>query len=114
LAYNPPTDVTSGLLQGWELGEIEQLWKCFRSAQKYFQQPVLIPLFLVELKTRFFAVLPEHRASVLEETKYETGTKYGYSLEPALRLERRKSRVSLDFGPINHELASLAGTLGLL
>jgi hypothetical protein len=75
---------------------------------------VLISLFLVEFKTPFFAELPQYRASVLEESKYETGTEYGYSLDPALRLERRKSSVSLDFGSINQKLTSVAGTLGLL
>jgi len=75
---------------------------------------VLIPLFLVEFKTRFFAELPQYRASVLEKTKYETETEYGYSLDPALRFERRKSCTSLDFGSINQKFTSVAGTLGPL
>jgi hypothetical protein len=115
LAYNPASGVTSGLIQGLELGEIEQLRKCLQSSQEHFRQPALVPLFLIELKTHFFAVLLERRASALEETEYETGMKHGYSLDPrrnpALRLERRKSRVSLDFDPITQKLTSLTGTL---
>lgn len=115
LAYNPATGLTCGLIQGLELGEIEQLRLCMQSSQEHFRQPALVPLFLIELKTHFFAVLLERRASALEETEYETGMKHGYSLDPrrnpALRLERRKTPVSLDFDPITQKLTSLTGTL---
>ena len=115
LAYNPMTGVTCGIIQGLELREIEKLRKCLQLSQEHFRQPTLVPLFLIELKTHFFAILLEDRAARLEETEYETGMKHGYSLDPrrnpALNLERRKSRVSLDFDPITQKLTSLTGTL---
>jgi hypothetical protein len=115
LAYDPATGVTCALIQGLELGEIEQLRKCLQLSQEHFRQPALLPLFLIELKTHFFAVLLERRASALEETEYETGMKHGFSLDPrrnpALGLGRRKSRVSLDFDPITQKLTGLTGTL---
>jgi hypothetical protein len=115
LSYDPRTRLTCGLIQGLEFGEIEQLRKCLRLSQEHFWQPALVPLFLIELKTHFFAVLLERRASGLEETEYETGMKHGFSLDPrrnpALSLERRKSRVNLDFDPITQKLTGLTGTL---
>ena len=115
LAYNPTTGVTCGIIQGLELREIEKLRNCLRLSQEHFRHPALVPLFLIELKTHFFAILLEDRASRLEETEYETGMKHGYSLDPrrnpALNLKRRKSRVTLDFDPITQKLTSLTGTL---
>ena len=115
LAYNPVTSVTCGMIQGLELREIEKLSKCLQSSREHFRQPALVPLFLIELKTHFFAVLLERRAIGLEDIEYDTGMRHGFSLDPrrnpALSLERRKSRVSLDFDPITQKLTGLTGTL---
>ena len=115
LAHNPVTGSTCCIIQGLELREIEKLRKCLQLSQEHFRHPALVPLFLIELKTHFFAILLEDRAARLEETEYETGMKHGYSLDPrrnpALNLERRKSRIGLDFDPITQKLTSLTGTL---
>ena len=116
LAYNPVTKITCGIIHGLELKEIEKLSKCLQASKEHFRQPTLVPLFLIELKTHFFAVLLERRAIGLEEIEYETGMRHGFSSDPrrnpALSLERRKSRVSLiDFDPITQKLTGLTGTL---
>jgi hypothetical protein len=114
LAYNPVTGVTCGIIQGLQVQEIEKLRRCLQLSQEHFRQPTLVPLFLIELKTHFFAVLLESRALGLEEIEYETGMKHGFSSDPthnpALSLQR-KSHVSLDFDPITQKLTGLTGTL---
>src|SRR5271163_2166299 len=84
LAHNPATGDTCGMIQGLEAKEIDKFRKCLELSQEYFWQPALVPLFLLELKTSFFALLLEERATRLEKMEFETGMAHGFSLDPRL------------------------------
>jgi hypothetical protein len=76
---------------------------------------MLLPLFIIELKIHFFAVLLERRALGLEEIEYDTGMTHGFSEDPkrnpALDIDRVRDTTKLDFGPITQKLTSFSGTL---
>jgi len=61
------------MIQGLEKHEIGLLIHCLKSSPDHVDKPMLLPLFLAELKTHLIAVLLEGRALSLEAIEYETG-----------------------------------------
>lgn len=115
LTHDLKTGNTCAIVHGLERHEIDLLIHCLKSSRDHVDKPMLLPLFLTELKVHFFAVLLEERAVRLEDIEYETGMSHGFSEDPkrnpALSETRKQDLAKLDFGPITQKLTSLTGTL---
>ncbi|KIX10427.1 uncharacterized protein Z518_01509 [Rhinocladiella mackenziei CBS 650.93] len=95
--------------------EIELLLECLRKSSQHLGNPMLLPLFLIELKVHYFAVLLEKRAEGIENIEYMTGMRHGFSSNPRRNTvsdeDREKLRKELDFDPITQKLTGVTGTL---
>ncbi|OAP61442.1 hypothetical protein AYL99_03645 [Fonsecaea erecta] len=115
LVYNEETQVISGIVNGMQAGETALMLKCLRESTKYLQDPMLLPVFLLELKVHYFAVLLEKRAQGIEEIEYRTGMRHGFSTDPtrnaARDQERERVLKELNFDEITQKLTGVTGTL---
>ena len=115
LTHDLSTGITCAMIQGLEKHEIDLLIYCLKSSRDHVDKPMLLPLFLAELKTHFFAVLLERRALSLEAIEYDTGMSHGFSEDPKrnpqLNASRKEKRAALDFDPLTQKLTGLTGTL---
>lgn len=115
LTHDIAIGITSAMIQDLEAHEIELLVHCLKSSREHVGKPMLLPLYLTELKTHFFAVLLEKRALSLEAIEKETGMSHGFSNDPKrnLRLDadQQQNLAKLDFEPITQKLTGLTGTL---
>ena len=115
LAYNEETGFLQGLLNGMQAGEIQMLLKCLKESSQELSDPMLLPIFLLELKVHYFAVLLEKRAAGIEEIEYTTGMRHGFSSNPRRNpvkdAERERLLKDLDFDQITQKLTGLTGTL---
>jgi Mg2+ and Co2+ transporter CorA len=113
--HNAQAGITVGILNGLQSSEIEKLLQCLRSSKDEAFDPMLLAIFLLELKVNHFAKLLEKRALGLEEIEYATGMRHGFSKDPkrnALIDEwRRENAKKLDFDPITQKLTGVTGTL---
>jgi hypothetical protein len=82
LTHDLSTGITCAIIQGLENHEVDLLIYCLKSSPDHVDKPMLLPEFLAELKTHFFAVLLERRALSLEAIEYETGMSHGFSEDP--------------------------------
>lgn len=115
LVHSPEIATTFALCNGMQLHEIDKLLICLKQSSQHFRDPMLLPVFLLELRVHFFAALLERRAVGIEEIEYATGMRHGFSTDPrrnALIDRERKDQVkSLDFDPITQKLTGVTGTL---
>lgn len=115
LVHYPSTGTTCALLTGMQHDEIEKLSRCLRESRLHIPDPLLLPVFLVELRVHFFALLLEKRALGIEDIEYSTGMRHGFSTDPrkiALTDHERKLKAKmLDFDPITQKLTGVTGTL---
>ena len=115
LVFNPATQVTCAILNGMQEREVNKLLHCLRLSSQHVRDPMLLPVFLLELKVHFFAVLLEKRAMGIEEVEYDTGMRHGFSSDPKRKAlsdsERTAHAKALDFGPITRKLTGVTGTL---
>ncbi len=115
LAYNEATGVLHGLLNGMQAGEIQMLLQCLQESSQELSDHMLLPIFLLELKVHYFAVLLEKRAAGIEEIEYMTGMRHGFSSNPRRNpvkdTERERLLKDLDFDQITQKLTGLTGTL---
>jgi hypothetical protein len=115
LTHDIATGITCAMIQGLEAHEIELLVQCLKSSREHVEKPMLLPLYLTELKTHFFAVLLEKRAVSLEAIEKETGMSHGFSNDPKrnqrLDADRQQDLAKVDFEPITQKLTGLTGTL---
>lgn len=115
IVHNPSTGVTCGILSGMQHEEIEKLLQCLRESRAHVRDPLLLPVFLLELRVHFFALLLEKRALGIEGIEYSTGMRHGFSTDPrkiALADQERKIKAKmLDFDPITQKLTGVTGTL---
>jgi Mg2+ and Co2+ transporter CorA len=95
--------------------EVDKLLHCLDSSKELIHDPMLVPIFLLELRVNFFAMLLEKRALGIEEIEYSTGMRHGFSSDPRrnplIDLERKDKAKTLDFDPITQKLTGLTGTL---
>ncbi|KIX95065.1 uncharacterized protein Z520_09375 [Fonsecaea multimorphosa CBS 102226] len=115
LVYNEETKVVSGIVNGMQADETDLMLKCLRQSTKYLQDPMLLPVFLLEAKVHYFAVLLEKRAQGIENIEYRTGMRHGFSSNPERNAERNREREKLlkelDFDEITQKLTGVTGTL---
>lgn len=115
LVYNEQTGVLRGMLNGMQDEEIQLLLKCLRKCPQHLYNPMLLPIFLIELKVHYFAVLLEKRAEGIEDIEYATGMRHGFSSNPRRNVTRDRERErilkDLDFDPITQKLTGVTGTL---
>lgn len=106
---------TYGILTGMQHEEIEKLLRCLRESRAHVHDPLLLPVFLLELRVHFFAILLEKRALGIEGIEHSTGMRHGFSTDPrkiALADQERKFKAkTLDFDPITQKLTGVTGTL---
>jgi Mg2+ and Co2+ transporter CorA len=115
MTYNPTTRRTLGLINGMQENEIRKLTACLQQSKHLIGSPTLVPLFLLELRVHFFAVLLENRAAGIEEIEYKTGMRHGFSQDPQRQrqLDRdvHEKLRTLDFHEITRKLTGVTGTL---
>ncbi|KAK6371653.1 hypothetical protein LTS17_008905 [Exophiala oligosperma] len=117
LAYNEKTGLLHGILNGMQTDEIELLLDCIQRSGRDILDSMLLPIFLLELKVHYFAVLLEKRARGIEEIEYMTGMRHGFSSNPRRNMsmvkdtERERMLKELDFDQITQKLTGLTGTL---
>jgi Mg2+ and Co2+ transporter CorA len=115
VTYDPSTRTTLGLINGMQEREVQKLVTCLQQSKQLIGDPTLVPLFLLELRVHFFAVLLENRAAGIEDIEYETGMRHGFSQDPQRqrRLDRDvQDRLrTLDFHSITRKLTGVTGTL---
>ncbi|KAH0846134.1 hypothetical protein FOPE_12281 [Fonsecaea pedrosoi] len=95
LVYNEDTKVISGIVNGMQADETTLMLKCIQESTNYLQDPMLLPVFLLELKVHYFAVLLESRAQGIEELEYRTGMRHGFSTNPSRNAARDRARERL-------------------
>lgn len=115
LVYNERTGILRGILNGMQADEIQLLFTCLQESRQHLRNPLLLPIFLIELKVHYFAVLLEKRAEGIEAIEYTTGMRHGFSSNPrrnnGIDREREKFIKELDFDPITQKLTGVTGTL---
>ncbi|KIW19609.1 hypothetical protein PV08_00182 [Exophiala spinifera] len=117
LAYNEKTGVLHGILNGMQNDEIALLLDCLQKTGRGDFDSMLLPIFLLELKVHYFAVLLEKRARGIEKIEYMTGMRHGFSSDPKRNMsivkdvERERILRELDFDEITRKLTGLTGTL---
>ncbi|KIW89728.1 uncharacterized protein Z519_09885 [Cladophialophora bantiana CBS 173.52] len=115
LVYNEETRVISGIVNGMQAEETDLMLECLRESTSYLQDPMLLPVFLLELKVHYFAVLLEKRAQGIEDIEYRTGMRHGFSTNPSRNAardrEREKLLKELNFDEITQKLTGVTGTL---
>ncbi|OAG33775.1 hypothetical protein AYO21_12142 [Fonsecaea monophora] len=115
LVYNEDTKVISGIVNGMQADETTLMLKCIQESTNYLQDPMLLPVFLLELKVHYFAVLLESRAQGIEELEYRTGMRHGFSTNPSRNAARDRARErllkELNFDEITQKLTGVTGTL---
>ncbi|OQU97329.1 hypothetical protein CLAIMM_03275 [Cladophialophora immunda] len=115
LVYNEETKVIAGIVNGMQADETALMLRCLRESTAYLQDPMLLPVFLLELKVHYFAVLLEKRAQGIEDIEYRTGMRHGFSKNPncnaARDREREKLLKELNFDEITQKLTGVTGTL---
>lgn len=113
--HNAKSGNTVGILNGLQEEEIEKLLFCMKQSQNEIRDPMLLPIFLLELKVHFFAKLLEKRALGLDDIEHATGMRHGFSDDPRrnalIDKERRELAKQLDFDPITQKLTGVTGTL---
>ncbi|RMZ91466.1 hypothetical protein DV736_g1306, partial [Chaetothyriales sp. CBS 134916] len=106
---------TVAIVNGMQKSEVETLLTCLKQSKNHISDPMLLPVFLLELKVNCFALLLEKRALGIEEIEYSTGMRHGFSENPQrLKMfedESRETLKTLDFHPITRKLTGLTGTL---
>ena len=110
---SPITGIINCVVHGLEEREIAKFRSCLQESLECVHHPMFLPVLLTELKLHHFAILLEKRCKGLEEIEYETGMRHGFSNHPKRnppRLERLRSRQSLDFDLITQKLTGLLGT----
>ncbi|EXJ66084.1 uncharacterized protein A1O5_10699 [Cladophialophora psammophila CBS 110553] len=95
LVYNEETRVISGIVNGMQAEETDLMLECLRESTSYLQDPMLLPVFLLELKVHYFAVLLEKRAQGIEDIEYRTGMRHGFSTNPSRNAARDREREKL-------------------
>lgn len=115
IVHSPSRKTACGILSGMQHEEIEKLLRCLRESRAHIHDPSLLPVFLLELRVHFFALLLEKRALGIEGIEYSTGMRHGFSTDPrkiALADQERKFKAkTLDFDPITQKLTGVTGTL---
>ncbi|KIW76250.1 hypothetical protein Z517_10996 [Fonsecaea pedrosoi CBS 271.37] len=115
LVYNEDTKVISGIVNGMQADETTLMLKCIQESTNYLQDSMLLPVFLLELKVHYFAVLLESRAQGIEELEYRTGMRHGFSTNPSRNAARDRARErllkELNFDEITQKLTGVTGTL---
>lgn len=117
LAYNEKTGVLHAILNGMQADEVGMLLDCIQRSGRDIVDSMLLPIFLLELKVHYFAVLLEKRARGIEEIEYMTGMRHGFSSNPRRNMsmvkdaERERMLKELDFDQITQKLTGLTGTL---
>lgn len=115
LVHNEETGITCAILNGMQSDEIGTVLKCLVESNQCLHDPMLLPVFLLELKVHYFAVLLEDRAKGIEAIELATGMRHGFSSDPqrkeAKRKERDKLLKDLDFDEITRKLTGVTGTL---
>ncbi|RMZ83475.1 hypothetical protein DV737_g1584, partial [Chaetothyriales sp. CBS 132003] len=106
---------TVAIVNGMQESEIQLLLTCLKQSKNHIRDPMLLPVFLLELKVNCFALLLEKRALGIEEIEHSTGMRHGFSENPQrLKMfedESREKLKTLDFHPITQKLTGLTGTL---
>jgi hypothetical protein len=115
LVHSPAKRSTVGILLGMQASEIQTLLDCLRQSQELIADPMLVPIFLLELRVHYFAVLLEKRALGIEGIEYDTGMRHGFSQDPQrnrrIENESRDKLRALDFHSITQKLTGVSGTL---
>ncbi|KAK5044745.1 hypothetical protein LTR84_010519 [Exophiala bonariae] len=115
LVHCPSKGITCGILTGMQHDEIEKLLWCLRESRIHIRDPLLLPVFLIELRVHFFALLLEKRALGIEGIEHSTGMRHGFSTDPRklalLDHDRKLKAKMLDFDPITQKLTGVTGTL---
>ncbi|EXJ62355.1 hypothetical protein A1O7_02789 [Cladophialophora yegresii CBS 114405] len=115
LVHNAETGTVHAIVNGLQGEEIAQLLTCLRESRSCLSEPMLLPIFLLELKVHYFAVLLENRAERIEGIELDTGMKHEFSLsakrKEARHREREKLLKDLNFDEITQKLTGGTGTL---
>jgi hypothetical protein len=115
LLHDRERDATNVVINGLQAAEVEILLKCLHESLPVLTDPTVLPLFLLELKVHYFAVLLEKRAAGIEEIELATGMRHGFSSNPKRResrhLERERLLKDINFDEITQKLTGLTGTL---
>lgn len=90
--------------------EVNMLVSCLKQSKEHISDPMLLPVFLLELKVHYFALLLEKRAVGIERIEYSTGMRHGFS-NRLIDKERREKLKTLDFHSITQKLTGVTGTL---
>ena len=116
IVHNPVEGSTVGIVNGMQENEVQVLLTCLKQSKEHVRDPMLLPIFLLELKVHYFAVLLEKRAVGIEEIEYATGMRRGFSQDPQryrlIDKESKEKLKTLDFHPITQKLTGVTGTLG--
>ncbi|KIW70713.1 hypothetical protein PV04_02957 [Phialophora macrospora] len=115
LVHNAETETVHAIVNGLQADEIGQLLTCLRESRSCLSDPMILPIFLLELKVHYFAVLLENRAERIERIELATGMKHEFSPSAGRKEERHRERErllkQLDFDEITQKLTGGTGTL---
>ncbi|OCT50410.1 hypothetical protein CLCR_06891 [Cladophialophora carrionii] len=115
LVHNAETGIVHAIVNGMQGEEIDQLLTCLRESRSCLSEPMLLPIFLLELKVHYFAILLENRAERIEGIELDTGMKHEFSpnakRKDARHREREKLLKELNFDEITQKLTGGTGTL---
>ena len=115
VVHNAGTRDTVAMVCGMQETEIQMLKECLKQSRNLISDPSLMPVFLLELRVHYFAVLLERRAIGIEEVEYSTGMCHGFSQDPQrnrmIEKESREKLKTLDFHSITQKLTGGTGTL---
>lgn len=111
LIYERGTGSVSGLLHGLQEHEARILLSSLHKSVDVVEDPLLLPLILIEMKINFFALLLEKHASALEVLEESTGMRHFYTQSEDTEEQKTEKMQSLSFSDITQKLTGIAGTL---
>lgn len=111
LIYDRGTGSVSGLLHGLQEHEVRILLSSLHKSVDVVEDPLLLPLMLIEMKINFFALLLEKHASAIEVLEESTGMRHFNTQSEDTEEQKTEKMQNLSFSDITQKLTGIAGTL---
>lgn len=111
LIYDRGTGGVSGLLHGLQEHEVRILLSSLHKSVDVVEDPLLLPLILLEMKINFFALLLENHAPALEVLEESTGMRHFNAQSEDTEEQKTEKMQNLSFSDITQKLSGIAGTL---
>lgn len=111
LIYDRGTGSVSGLLHGLQEQQVRVLLSSLHKSVDVFEDPLLLPLILFEMRINFFALLLEKHAAALEVLEESTGMRHFNAQSKDTEEQKTERMQNLSFSDITQKLTGIAGTL---